>query len=307
MDAIAVCELTKVFGRAGSGKTAVNNLSFSIGQGEIFGFLGPNGAGKTTTIYTMLGLLKPTSGGGTLLGLPFGHPDALRRTGFLPEYVNLHDDYNAQGLLRYYARLSHLDTATARTRIPQLIERMGLSQAGRTRVSKYSKGMAQRLGLAQALLHDPDLLILDEPTASLDPVGRKEVKDLLLDLKAQGKTILISSHILSDIESLCDRVAIVRGGTMLTTGALGDLLKADDGVRVTSRKIPVEAARDLERIGGSVTGSETTFEIDLPDKDRVFDAVDILRKHGCPLVSVIPHRSSLEDIFFTAVKGDHAQ
>ena len=309
MDAIEIAGLSKRFqgGWRKPGKLAVDDLSLTVRQGEVFGFLGPNGAGKTTTIYVLFGFLKPTSGGGTVLGYPFGHPDALRRIGFLPEYVNLHDHYTADGLLNYYARLSRLDSAKARQRARYVLERLGLAGTERTRISRFSKGMAQRMGLAQAFLADPDLLILDEPTASLDPVGRKDVKDLLLELKAQGRTVLICSHILSDIESLCDRVAIVRSGSLVATGTLDELLASRGGLRITSENVPEAAIREMDRFRASVSGSGALYEIDLPDKQDIYEAIDVLRKHRCPLVSVVPRRTSLEDLFFSLMEGEQPQ
>jgi len=309
MSVIEIDGLTKCFKRGWRrpGTLAVDSLSFTVREGEIFGFLGPNGAGKTTTLHCVLGLLRPTSGGGRVFGLPFGEPDALRRIGFLPEYVNLHDYYTADGLLNYYAKLSHLEQTKARERISYVLERLALADTGRMQLSKFSRGMIQRMGLAQAFLGDPDLLILDEPTSSLDPIGRKEVKELLVELKAQGKTIVISSHILSDIESLCDRVVIIRNGRMMATGTIDDLLTTSEGVRITSEKLPVEAVREIEQLGGVVTGSETVFEIDLPDRGSEYEVIGILRKHDCPLGAVTPRRASLEDVFVDIVKGDQPQ
>lgn len=309
MSVIELDCLTKRF-KAGwrkPGTLAVDDLSFSVEQGEVFGFLGPNGAGKTTTIYLLLGLLMPSSGGGRVFDRPFGDLDALGRIGFLPEYVNLHEYYTADQLLSYYSWLSKLDPVGSRERIEYVLQRLCLTDMCRKRISRFSRGMIQRMGLAQAFLGDPDLLILDEPTSSLDPVGRKEVKDLLLDMKARGKTIIISSHILSDIEAFCDRVAIIRDGKLVTMGHLDEMLKIGEGVRITTAKLPVEAVREIEQLGGEVTGSATVFEIDLPSKDKEYDVIGILRKHDCPLVSVAPRKESLEDVFFRLMKGDQAQ
>lgn len=309
MNIIELDHLTKSF-KGSSRKQemlAVNDLSFSVQQGEIFGFLGPNGAGKTTTLCTLLGFLHPTSGGGSVFGLPFGEPEALRRIGYLPEYVNLHEYYTPDGMLKYYARLSGLDPAEASVRASYVLERLGIADVCNKRISKFSKGMIQRLGLAQAVLGNPDLLFLDEPTSSLDPVGRKDVKDLLLELKAQGKTVVISSHILSDIESLCDRVAIIRNGRLVTTGRLDELLSTGCGVRISTEKLPTEAVAEIEKMGGVVIGSETVFAIDLPDREKEYDVIGVLRKHGCPLVSVAEQKSSLEDYFFDIMKGEETQ
>jgi len=309
VNAIETDGLTKRYkgSRRKPGTLAVDNLSFQVQEGEIFGFLGPNGAGKTTTIYVLLGLLRPTSGGGRLLGLPFGEPDALRRVGFLPEYVNLHDYYTADGMLNYYAKLSNLDHEKARERVHFVLERLGMADLCNKRISRMSRGQVQRLGLAQAFLGDPDLIILDEPTSSLDPVGRKEVKDMLLELRAEGKTIIISSHILSDIEALCDRVGILRNGQLVTIGKLDDLLKTEDSVRITTEKLPAEAVQEIEKLGGIVTGSPTVFEIDLPDKEKQYDVMAVLQKNDCPLHSVASRKASLEDLFFDLMKGEQAQ
>ena len=306
MNTIELDHLTKSFkgGRRKVETLAVDDLSFSVQEGEIFGFLGPNGAGKTTTLHTLLGFLHPTSGGGSIFGLPFGDTEALRRIGLLPEYVNLHQYYTPNGMLNYYARLSGLDPAESRARATYVLERLGIADVREKRVSTFSRGMFQRLGLAQAFLGDPDLLLLDEPTSSLDPVGRKDVKDLLLELKAQGKTIVISSHILSDIESLCDRVAIIRKGRLVTTGKLDQLLSPGEGIRITTEKLPAEAVTEIEQLGGIVTGSETVFAIDLPDHEKEYDVIGILRKHGRPLVSVAERKSSLEDYFFDIMKEE---
>jgi ABC-2 type transport system ATP-binding protein len=306
MNVIEIDNLTKRYKGTwrSPGTLALDGLSLAVQEGEVFGLLGPNGAGKTTCLYLLLGLLRPTSGGGNVFGLPFGEPDALRRIGFLPEYVNLHEYYTADGLLSYYAKLSGLDPDKSRERVSFVLDRLALADTGRKRISKFSKGMVQRMGLAQAFLGDPDLLIFDEPASSLDPVGRKEVKDLLLDLKAQGKTIVISSHILSDIEALCDRVAIIRSGRLITTGALGDLLKAGEGVRITSENVPDEVAAEIERLGAVVSRSDSVCTIDLADREKEYEVIGILQKHNCRLASVAQHKASLEDVFFDVVKGE---
>jgi len=306
LEIIEIEHLTKSFrgGRRKQETLAVDDLSFSVQQGEIFGFLGPNGAGKTTTLHTLLGFLHPTSGGGSVFGKPFGDIEALRRIGLLPEYVNLHQYYTPNGMLNYYARLSGLDPVEARTRAAYVLERLSIADVCHKRISTFSRGMIQRLGLAQAFLGDPDLLLLDEPTSSLDPVGRKDVKDLLLELKAQGKTIVISSHILSDIESLCDRVAIIRRGHLVTTGRLDELLSTGEGMRIMCERLPREAVPEIEQLGGVVTGSETIFEIILPSREKEYEVIGILRKHNCPLVSMAECKSSLEDFFFDIVKEE---
>jgi len=202
---------------------ALKGLNLEVKEGETFGFLGPNGAGKTTTILLLLNLIRPDSGAARLFDLPVTDSNVHRRLGYLPESVNLHDYYTGQGLLEFYAALLDVPIQIREARIAGLLQLLRLEDAATKSVSKYSKGMLQRLGFAQALLHDPDLLILDEPTASLDPVGRKEFREILVDLKKRGKTIFISSHILSEVESVCDRVAILQKGELKRVGTLQEL------------------------------------------------------------------------------------
>jgi ABC-2 type transport system ATP-binding protein len=220
--AIETDKLTKVY--LNSTVRAVDEQTLKVPSGAVFGFLGPNGAGKTTTIYMLLGILKPTSGDGKILDKPLGSREAKERIGFLPESATMHLHHSGFSLLQYYGALLNMDLKTLKNRAEQVLEMAGLSKAMHQNITTYSKGMLQRLGIAQAILNDPDLLILDEPTANLDPIGRKEVKDLLVSIKAHGKTIFISSHILSDIEQLCDRVAILNEGKLIRSGTLEELL-----------------------------------------------------------------------------------
>jgi ABC-2 type transport system ATP-binding protein len=220
--AIETEKLTKVY--QNSQVRAVDEQSLKVPAGEVFGFLGPNGAGKTTTIYMLLGILKPTSGDGTILGKPLGSQEAKKRIGFLPESATMHLHHTGFSLLQYYGALLDMDPKTLKSKAEQVLETAGLSKAMHQNIGTYSKGMMQRLGIAQALINDPDLLILDEPTANLDPIGRKEVKDLLAGIKSHGKTIFISSHILSDIEQLCDRIAILNEGRLVRSGTIVELI-----------------------------------------------------------------------------------
>jgi ABC-2 type transport system ATP-binding protein len=220
--AIETEKLTKIY--QNSSVRAVDEETLKVPAGEVFGFLGPNGAGKTTTIYMLLGILKPSSGDGKILGKPLGSNEAKERIGFLPESAAMHLHHSGFSLLQYYGALLKMDPKTMKKRAEEVLEVAGLSKAMHQNIATYSKGMMQRLGIAQALLNEPDLLILDEPTANLDPIGRKEVKDLLVNIKAQKKTIFISSHILSDIEQLCDRIAILNSGRLICSGTIAELI-----------------------------------------------------------------------------------
>lgn len=220
--AIETEKLTKIY--QNSKVKAVDEQDLRVPSGEVFGYLGPNGAGKTTTIYMLLGILKPTSGDGKILGKPLGSREAKERIGFLPESATMHLHHSGYSLLQYYGALLNMDPGKLKGRAEHVLEIAGLSKAMHQNIETYSKGMMQRLGIAQAILNDPDLLILDEPTANLDPIGRKEVKDLLMSIKEHGKTIFISSHILSDIEQLCDRIAILNEGKLVRSGTIAELI-----------------------------------------------------------------------------------
>ncbi len=280
---------------------ALKGLNLEVKEGETFGFLGPNGAGKTTTILLLLNLIRPTSGTASLFGLPATDFRVRRRLGYLPESVNLHDYYTGRGLLEFYAGLLGLPVETQNSRITELLQLLRLDDAAGKYVSKYSKGMLQRLGFAQAMLHDPDLLILDEPTASLDPVGRKEFHDILLELKRRGKTIFISSHILSEVESVCDRVAILQKGELKSLGTPQEL-STGTSTRLILQNVPGAALEALSKTAAEITMSNGRVAIHC--RDAAIRAVidELLKHHGLQ-----PERSevatqSLENIFFSTIQ-----
>ena len=222
--AIEISRVSKSFGSAKKRNQALQDLTLSIAQGEVFGFLGPNGAGKSTTIKLLLRFLKPDSGSLRILGHTVGQEEFRHRIGYLSEFPVFYDHLTAKETLLLSGRLSGITRKMIDQRIPMLLERMNLTQAADRRVGGFSKGMKQRLGMANALVHDPDVLIFDEPMSGLDPVGRHQIKSLITELKQQGKTIFFSSHILSDIEALCDRIGVIHKGVLLYSGGLGDFL-----------------------------------------------------------------------------------
>jgi ABC-2 type transport system ATP-binding protein len=205
-------------------RRSLDNLSFQVDEGEVFGFLGPNGAGKTTTMKLLMGLIFPTSGTARVRGRSIDDVEMHREIGYLPEQPYFYDYLTARELLDYYARFSNYSAAERRERVGKFLERVGLTAAGDVQLRKFSKGMLQRAGIAQAILHDPSVVILDEPMSGLDPVGRREVRDIILELKKQGRTVFFSTHILSDAEMLCDRVAVLTGGKLQGVGAPGALV-----------------------------------------------------------------------------------
>ena len=248
--------------------TALDDLNLSINRGEVFGLLGPNGSGKSTTIKLLLGLIFPTRGSAYVLGEPAGSTTINERLGFLPEESYLYKFLNGEETLKFYGRLFKIPGRDLKKRVPLLLDKVGLGAKDRKRkLREYSKGMARRIGLAQALINDPDLILLDEPTTGLDPIGTREMKDLIVSLKNQGKTVLLCSHLLADVQDVCDRIIILFGGKQRTLGEVKDLLQVKDITQVQARGLTpdqvAELRQFLSRIGARdavVTHPTTTLE-----------------------------------------------
>jgi ABC-2 type transport system ATP-binding protein len=285
--------------------TAVQDLSFTVPRGQVFGFLGPNGAGKTTTINMLLGNIAPTSGTATLLGLPLGDLEARARLGFLPEKFQFHDFLTAEEFLDLHGRLYGMGPKARRKRIPEVLEQVGLTDRRKSKLSEFSKGMQQRAGLAQAILNDPELVILDEPTSALDPLGRREVREIVAGLKARGKTVLLNSHLLSEIEMTCDQVAILKHGEVVRLGKIDDLLAAPSTVEMRVKEISPALIRALESLARtvSVKGEEITATI--TDEEAVPELAAAVVGHGGRLLSLVPRRESLEDLFIRVVESSN--
>ncbi|MBA3534789.1 MAG: ABC transporter ATP-binding protein, partial [Ardenticatenales bacterium] len=268
--AIETQHLRKLFGD----KVAVADLSLAVQRGEVFGFLGPNGAGKTTSIKMLLGLVAPTEGEGTLLGKPLGDTEARAKVGFLPEHFRFHEWLTATEFLTLHAELYKLPHRLAQQRIPALLDRVGLAAHQSKRLSHFSKGMLQRIGLAQALLNDPDLVILDEPTSGLDPMGRRLVRDIIHELRAQGKCVFLNSHLLGEIEITCDRVAFIKQGRVLQISVLQALREEAPSVQIRARGLTPEVLTGLEswgqeiRVEGDELSMTVTSEAQIPSINR---------------------------------------
>jgi ABC-2 type transport system ATP-binding protein len=277
---------------------AVRGVSFEVRRGEILGFVGPNGAGKTTSIKMMMQLIFPTRGQVKLFGKPPG-PDARRRLGYLPENPYIYSYLRPLEFLDLCGRLSGLGRHERRQRSEELIARLGLTHAVDRAVGKFSKGMTQRLGFCQALLHDPELLILDEPFSGLDPVGRKDIRDLLLELKARGRTLLLTSHVLSDVELLSERVAIVRKGKIAAYGALNELLRPEvRRVELEFADVNSELREKLERAAMQVRNLEGQVTLAVVEGDSEVPALlQLALQSGARVLAVTPHRETLEDLF----------
>lgn len=303
MDDIVTENLTKSYPSGWPGRppfVALDGLSLNVGRGEIFGFLGPNGAGKTTTLKILLGLVRPTSGSAFLLGQPAGDVATRRRIGFLPESPYFYDYLTAEEFLGFYGQLAGLDRSAINQRVTDLLGLVGLAEARTRQLRKFSKGMLQRVGLAQALIHDPELIILDEPMTGLDPVGRKQVRDLILSLRDCGKTVFFSTHILHDVEMICDRVGIVMKGRLVASGRVDELVRQDhtQSVEVVCQQLKVDGNVFIHSLATRVLQQGQQCLIVLPSPDAVDALVGEIRRQGGKLLSVTPHKASLEDLFF---------
>jgi ABC-2 type transport system ATP-binding protein len=276
---VAVRGLTKVFkdfwGRPKA--RAVDSVDFEVRRGEVFGLLGPNGSGKSTTVKLMLGLLHPTRGHLEVFGHSPRHVPTKARIGYLPEESYLYRYLNSRETLEFFGNLFHLPRGERANRSEQLLEMVGLSQAHMRAVGEFSKGMQRRIGLAQALINDPDLVILDEPTSGLDPIGCREVKDLILALARRGKTVILSSHLLSDVEDVCDRVVIYYGGKIQAMGTLKELLATPDAIRITTPALPrATMEKVLELIRKDVAEDKVSIDTPTQNLERYF--LDVVHK-----------------------------
>lgn len=286
-------------------KTSLEGLTMQVETGEVFGFLGPNGAGKSTTIKLLMGLIFPTSGHARLLGKPTSDIEMHRDIGYLPEQPYFYDYLTATEVLDYFAKFYDLPAADRKEGVQRMLKKVGLETAGKIQLRKYSKGMLQRVGLAQAILHDPKLLILDEPMSGLDPVGRREVRDIILELKNAGKTILFSTHILSDAEMLCDRVGVIVGGKLQGVGAPGEIV----GIQTHQMEILFSLSGSGATVVPSLASATRTgdrYRLQVPEAE-LYVALDQLRDAGGKILSVSQVKPSLEEYFMHLVAADRAQ
>ncbi len=276
---------------------AVTDVTLSVDHGQVYGFLGPNGAGKTTTIKACMDLIRPTSGSIRLYGMAPGDPAVKHRIGYLPEHPYFYDYLKPQEILDFYGRLFEIPWRERRARIDKLLDRVGLGNARNRALRKFSKGMLQRLGIAQALLNDPDLLVLDEPMSGLDPMGRKDIRDLIIEERDKGKTVFFSTHILSDVEVLCDRVAIVVGGTVRREGMLTDLLATEEQqTEVVVRGLTTEAEVAVVDAGGAVSSLGNSKRV-LVSRAEVGRVLETLVRVGASVERLQANRESLETLF----------
>jgi len=284
-------------------KTSLEGLNMQVETGEVFGFIGPNGAGKSTTIKLLMGLIFPTAGNARILGKPISDVEMHRDIGYLPEQPYFYDYLTAAEVLDYFARFHDLTAGDRKERVQRMLKKVGLETGGKIQLRKYSKGMLQRVGLAQAILHDPKLVILDEPMSGLDPVGRREVRDIILELKRDGKTVMFSTHILSDAEVLCDRVGVIVGGKLRGVGAPGQMVDMKtQGMEIVFKLAAASSAPLLAK----ATKTGDSYRLVVAEAE-LYAAIEQLRVAGAEIISVTQVRATLEEFFMNLVEADRAQ
>ena len=311
--AVQTMGLRKEYGR----RIAVANLSLAVPEGEVFGFLGPNGAGKSTTVKMLVGLVRPSGGEGRLFGKPLGDTAARRLLGFLPEQFRFHEWLRAEEFLDLHASLYGVPKRRRPARIAEALKLVGLESRAHDTLRTFSKGMLQRIGIGQALIADPKLVILDEPTSALDPIGRRDVRDLIRTLRQRGVAVFLNSHLLSEVEMVCDRVAIIDRGRVVRQGRMAELvsgaLEVEVRVEGASERVLAEIERRWPRVartGGPTTPSGDpdgrgvrTLRHVLQDERDVAGMADLLVRDGARLLALVPHQATLEDLFVESVEG----
>jgi ABC-2 type transport system ATP-binding protein len=306
--AIRTENLTKIY-NVGWGRTQVglDGLSLDVEEGQIFGLVGPNGSGKTTTLKLLLGLIFPTAGTGEVLGLPMGNSQCKMRIGYLPEGPYFYEHLTAPELLRMYGSLFGLGGAELDKRIQELLELVDMWTRRQYRVANYSRGMRQRIGLAQALINEPDLLFFDEPTSGLDPIGAKDIRDVILELRDRGKTIFLCSHLLKEMEPLCDNIAILARGRTITEGSMQDLLSGDENLyRVEATGLGEELEAKLTAGAVKTVQLDETTQLLFEGQQKAFEAAALVTAEGGTLVTVGPDRRTLEEVFIEVVGEETA-
>ncbi|MBN2536656.1 ABC transporter ATP-binding protein [candidate division WOR-3 bacterium] len=303
---ISTVKLSKVY-RSGIGMRLVSALvdvTFDVGRGEIFGFLGPNGAGKTSLIKILIGLARPTAGNALVFGRQARDAQVKARVGFLPESPYFYEYLTATEFLRLSAGLAGVPGSEVAGRVNSLLKLVRMEASAGVQMRGFSRGMLQRIGIAQALVGDPELVILDEPMGGLDPVGRKEFRDIIVGLRDQGKTVFFSTHILADVEMICDRVGIIINGRMVNIGGLGDILSDDvQAYEVTVTGLTGKFRKVLERVGDSAIRSGDALLVTVPDDAGVDRVMAIVREAGARVQAIVPRKRTLEDHFMAHVGG----
>jgi ABC-2 type transport system ATP-binding protein len=297
---IDASQLRKTYGT----RPAVRDLTLQVARGEAFGFLGPNGAGKSTSIKMLLGLVTPTGGSALLLGKPVGTREVRARIGFLPEHFRFYDWLSASELILFHGRLCGLPEDTLRRKIPQLLDRVGLGAQSNKPIRSFSKGMMQRVGLAQAIVNDPEILFLDEPTSGLDPAGRKLVRDVISEQRNRGATVFLNSHLLGEVEQSCDRVAFIRDGRIVGRYEMGGWQSTETEVQIRVAQINSAAIERLKAFTQDVRLDGELLRLRVMQTDHLPEVVRCLVENGAQVFSVVPQRVSLEELFLQMMGPD---
>jgi len=295
-------DLTKLYGS----KVGCEKICLSVGEGQIFGFLGPNGAGKSTFVKMLIGLIKPTSGAAELLGISLGDVAVRRRIGFLPENFRYQDWLCGRELLGYHAALAYVPRHERLRRIDEVLRMVRLEGAADVKVRAYSKGMQQRIGIAAALISDPDLLFLDEPTSALDPIGRLEVREIITALRERGKAVFLNSHLLSELEMICDSVAIIKGGSIIEQGTLDELLRGRVEVEVIASRLNGSMEQVVAGLGRVLAGNGSHMLVELESEDMIPSLASRIIENGGELYNLSRKKRTLEELFIGAVRGGGA-
>ena len=286
-------------------KRSLEGLTMQVESGEVFGFLGPNGAGKSTTIKLLVGLIFPDAGSASILGKPITDIEMHRDIGYLPEQPYFYDYLTAAEVLDYFARFHDLTATDRADRVARMLKKVGLETARKIQLRKYSKGMLQRVGLAQAILHDPKVVILDEPMSGLDPIGRREVRDIILELKRDGKKVLFSTHILSDAEMLCDRVGVIVGGKLRGVGAPREIVAMKAQAMEILFEVP-DTSASATAVVAKATKTGDRYRLQVPEEE-LYAALEELRGAEAKILSVTQIKASLEEYFMNLIEADRAQ
>jgi ABC-2 type transport system ATP-binding protein len=304
-DAIRIDNVTKRFsgGVRGIEVVALSEFSLNVTRGDIFGLLGPNGAGKTTLVKILLGSLRPTSGAAYLNGKEISKAEARDKVGFVPENHRFPPYLTGHQMLLVYGGMAGLDRSEIKSRSEKLLELTGMSRWHNTRIKKYSKGMMQRLGLAQALLNDPDLIFLDEPTDGVDPIGRHEIRNILLDLKKRGKTIFLNSHLLAEVESVCDKVAILNNGKLIKSGPVSGLIDTSPIYHIETENLSDDRIEKMKSVYSHALIENNVIRIAFHEAEEINGVIDTLRQMEIGIISVVPEKPNLEESFIQLLSG----
>ena len=299
--AIEITGLTKTYGAGPGAVTPVDDLNLTVASGEIFGLLGPNGAGKTTTIKMLAGLVFPTSGSASLLGNPVGHVQTRARIGYLPESISMNTFMRAAEYLDFHARLYGMGAARRRQKVADVLEQAGLSANAESRVRNFSRGMMQRMALAQAIINEPELLLLDEPASALDPIGRRELREIIIHMRDRGTTVFINSHLLSEVEMICTRIGIMNRGRLIRIDELGAIIRPVQVVEVKTDGLSAEAKASIEELAAKVDFAAGGFTAVLENDEEIARLVEIVTGSGAVLRELSPRNMTLEAAFLEEI------